>query len=70
MTQSGARKPLRRLREIGYFFVQVSEGSFEGLAMIGVESGGEVIGDAGARELQLLDVLLAGLLFGAFWFAP
>jgi hypothetical protein len=52
----------RRLGQVGDFFVEVGEGGFEGFAVIGVGGGGEVVGDAGARELQLLDVLLADLL--------
>ena len=37
------------LAEVGDFFVEVSEGGFEGLAMVGVSGGSEVVGDADAR---------------------
>ena len=68
-TEVGARRSLRRLGERGDFFVEVGQGGFQGFAVIGVGSGGQVVGDAGARELQLLDVLLAELLFGTLGFA-
>ena len=58
-----------RLGEVGDFFVEVGQGGFQGFAVIGMRGGGEVVGDAGARELQLLDVLLAELLLGTFGFA-
>ena len=54
----------RRLGQVGDFFVQVGEGRFQGFAVIGVGGRGEVICDAGSRELQLLDVLLTDLLLG------
>jgi hypothetical protein len=63
------RLRLTRLRKVGDFLVEVGQGGFEGFAVIGVGSGGEVVDDARARELQLLDVLLAGLLLGTLWFA-
>ena len=37
------------LAEIGDFFVQMGEGSFEGLAMVGMSGGREVVGDTDAR---------------------
>src|SRR6266852_4405016 len=51
------------LGEVGDFFVEVGQGGFQGFAVIGMSGGAEVVGDAGARELQLLDTLLANLLF-------
>jgi hypothetical protein len=68
-TETGARRPLRRLGEVGDFFVEMSEGGFERFAVIGVGGGDEVVGDAGARELQLLDVLLADLVLSTLWVA-
>jgi hypothetical protein len=37
------------LAEIGDFFVQMGEGSLEGLAMVGMSGGREVVGDTDAR---------------------
>ena len=58
------------LGEVGDFFVEVGQGGFEGFAVIGMSGGAEIVGDAGARELQLLDTLLANLLFFGFGVAP
>src|SRR6266404_8946961 len=58
--------PGRASAQVGDFFVQVGEGGFEGFAVIGVGGGIQVVCDAGARELQLLYVLVAGLLLGTF----
>jgi len=38
-----------RLAEVGDFFVEVGEGGFERLAVVGMSGGGEVVGDADAR---------------------
>jgi hypothetical protein len=64
-----ARRPLGRLGQVGDFFVEMSEGGFKGFAVIGVGGGNQVVGDAGARELQLLDVLLAELVLSTLWVA-
>jgi hypothetical protein len=37
------------LTEVGDFLVEVGEGGFEGLAMVGVGGVGEVVGDSRAR---------------------
>ena len=61
---------LSGLGEVGDFFVEVGQGSFEGFAVIGVSGATEIVGDAGARELQLLDILLADLLLLGLGVAP
>ncbi len=65
-------KLFRGLTQIGDFFVEMREGSFERFAMVGMSGGSEVVGDAGARELQILARLFAHELFGSFgprtWF--
>jgi hypothetical protein len=37
------------LAEIGYFFVEVGEGGFEGLLVVGMGGGGEIVHDVDAR---------------------
>src|SRR6266851_3436565 len=54
------------LGEVGDFFVEVGQGGFQGFAVIGMSGGAEIVGDAGSRELQLLDTLFADLLFFGF----
>lgn len=54
------------LAEVGNFFVEVGEGGFEGFAMVGMSGGGEIVDDAGARELKILARLFAHELFGSF----
>jgi hypothetical protein len=66
----GTEKTRRRSGEVGDFFVEVGEGGFQGFAVVGVRGGVEVVRDADARELQLLDILLAALLLIAFCVAP
>jgi len=64
-------KPREKLRKVGDFLVEVGQGGFQRFAVIGVRCGVEIVGDARARQLQLLNILLAKLFlrtFGvAFW---
>ena len=50
------------LAEIGDLFVQVGQGGFEGFTMVRVRGVGEIVGDAGLRELQIPDRLFTQLL--------
>ena len=60
------RKLFRGLSQIGYFLVEVGEGGFEGLLVVGMSGRGEVVDDADTRELKILDLFFAHKLFRCF----
>ena len=52
------------LAEVGDFFVEVGQGSFQGFFVVRVGSGFEVVGYADAGELKVFAGLFVVYLFG------
>jgi len=57
----------RILIEFREFLIQVAEGGFEGFAMVGVGRGGEIVEDAGTRQLQVFALLIPLNLLRRLW---
>jgi hypothetical protein len=57
----------RKLAEFGDFLVEMGQGGFQGLAVVGIGGVGQIVADARARELEILDGVLAELLRRAFF---
>src|SRR6266550_3595382 len=52
-----------RLTQIGDFFVEMGEGGFKGLAMVGMSGGSEVVHDTDTGQLKVLALFFAYELF-------
>ena len=53
------------LAQFGDFLIEVGQRGFQGFSVVGVGGGGEIIGDAGAGHLQIVDALLPQMLLDA-----
>lgn len=56
----------RGLAKFGEFLIEVGKGGFEGLAVVGVRRGGQIVHDSGAGQLQVFALLVAVNLLGRF----
>jgi hypothetical protein len=50
------------LAQFGDFLIEVGQRGFQGFSVVGVGCGGQIIGDAGAGHLQIVDALLPQML--------
>jgi hypothetical protein len=61
------RSSAAHLPEFGKFFVEVGQGGFERLTMIGISGGLQVVEDARAGQLDTLAFLIAESRFGGLF---